>query len=374
MTIGILTQPLHDNYGGLLQAYALKTTLERLGHNVEVINRRVDTVSLSSKVRHYILRLLGRGPKFTLSNEQKAIISQHTSFFAEKYIKDITHPIYNTQALKAITRKYDCLIVGSDQCWRPRYSPKISNYFLDFLDDNSDTVAFSYAASFGVDKWELSEKDTKLSKSNIRKFRSVSVREKSAIDLCKTHLGVDAVHVLDPTMLLDVKDYITLADKEKKSVHNGNLLHYVLDIDEGKERLISDIGKNFKYDLFTSHQKKKPSPATIKNIQECIYPKVTDWLHSFMQAEFVITDSFHGTVFSILFNKPFLVVANKRRGHARFISLLEMLGLEERLIADVNDFDVSKLSSLPEIEWDKVNQLVNEKRSFSMNYLKSNLS
>lgn len=372
MKLGILTQPLKDNYGGLLQAYALKTTLERLGHQVEVINRRRDTVSLAYRLKNIVRKVVGRGPKFSLTSNQEKVISQHTRDFAQRYIVDITEPIYNTTGLKGIAGKFDGFVVGSDQCWRPRYSPQISNYFLDFV-DNPQTLGISYAASFGVDFWEFTREQAAICKSNIHKFKAVSVREKSGIDLTNKYLGVDSVHVLDPTMLLKKEDYINLIEKENEKSTNGKLLHYVLDKNKSKEGLINYVGERFGYEVFSAHQKTKPDANTIKNIEDCIFPKVTTWLNAFKQAEFVITDSFHGTVFSILFNKPFLVIANINRGKSRFDSLLELYGLQDRLISDLDTFDINVIESIREIDWNKVNNIVKEKREFSLNFLKSNL-
>lgn len=373
MRLGILTQPLHDNYGGLLQAYALKTTLERLGHQVEIVNRRRGNIGVKRRIKLFIKRMIGRSSKFPLTEGQQKIISQHTRSFTQKYIVDITKPVYSTADLKEIASNYDGFVVGSDQCWRPRYSPKISNYFLDFL-DNPETLALSYAASFGVDSWEFTEEQTAVCKSNMHKFNAISVREKSAVELCKRHLGTDAVHVLDPTMLLLKDDYIRLIDQEKEKTSTGRLLHYVLDSSEAKESLIEHIAGRLGYEVFSAHQKKKPNASTIKNIEDCVFPKVTTWLQAFKQAEFVVTDSFHGTVFSILFNKPFVVVANMKRGKSRFDSLLDLFGLQDRLISNLDEVDKDDVMKLPEIDWTRVNNIVEERREKSLEFLRENLN
>lgn len=372
MKLGILTQPLKDNYGGLLQAYALKTSLERLGHKIEIINRLRDTVSLNYRLKQAIRDVIGRVPKFKPTENQQDLISQNTRYFVQKYIKDISAPIYTSVGLKAIADEYDGFVVGSDQCWRPRYSPQISNYFLDFVDD-PDTICISYAASFGVDTWEFTAKQTASCKTNIHKFKAISVREKDGIKLCEKYLGVTAVHVLDPTMLLKRDDYQFLIDNENEKSSDEKLLHYVLDKNSEKEELINYVADSLGYKIFSAHQKCKPNPKTIINIEDCIYPKVTTWLNAFNQAEFVITDSFHGTVFSLLFNKPFLVIANESRGKSRFESLLQLVGLEGRLISKIEMFDKESVRCLPEIDWDSVNMIIEKERERSLNFLKSNL-
>ncbi|WP_439489774.1 polysaccharide pyruvyl transferase family protein [Algoriphagus sp.] len=370
--VGILTQPLHDNYGGLLQAYALKTILEELGHTVEIINRRKDQSSLTYKTKELIKKIIGKGSEFVPTDEQRNIISQHTKYFALTYIKNITHPIYSTSGLKNISSHYKAFVIGSDQVWRPAYSPQISNYYLDFVSDSS-TKGIAYAASFGVDKWEYSKEDTKLCKDNIHKLNAVSVREDSGVKLCNDYLGVDAVHVVDPTLLLDRKKYIELIMRENEPKIEGELMHYVLDSDDGIESLIQMVSDKFKYKVFTCHQKKNPSVENIIDINDFVYPKVTSWLNGFNSAEFVITDSFHGTIFSILFNKPFLVVANLKRGKARFDSLLKMFHLEDRLILDPDKVDLDRIMDMRPIPWKSVNKIIAEKREFALNFLKTNL-
>src|SRR5690606_9384237 len=149
-TIGILTQPLHSNYGGLLQAYALKKTLEDLGNDVVVVNRRNNPNSVRNRFKEFVKRIIKKRQNFALTDAQRDIITKHTNYFIEHYIKEITPPIYSTRELRKITSDYDWLFVGSDQVWRPLYSPNIYNYFLDFLDDSSKK-GIAYAASFGVD-------------------------------------------------------------------------------------------------------------------------------------------------------------------------------------------------------------------------------
>src|SRR5690606_11840918 len=130
MKLGILTQPLQDNYGGLLQAYALKKTLESLGHNVTIVNRRRHKEDIVFELKQILKRILGKKTKYRPSKKHRALISQYTNYFTTEYIKDITEPIYDTEGLRKKAKDFDGFVVGSDQVWRPRYSPKISDFFL----------------------------------------------------------------------------------------------------------------------------------------------------------------------------------------------------------------------------------------------------
>jgi exopolysaccharide biosynthesis predicted pyruvyltransferase EpsI len=112
--------------------------------------------------------------------------------------------------------------------------------------------------------------------------------------------------------------------------------------------------------------KYRANKKTIKQIDDCVYPPVTQWLRAFMDAEFVVCDSFHGAVFSIIFNKPFLIIGNKKRGLTRFYSLLKLYGLEDRIITD-NEDNLSVINKI--IDWESVNSILNSMRKKSYTYL-----
>ena len=372
MKIGILTQPLKTNYGGLLQAYALQKTLKTLGHEAWIINRDYSKLSLKKKLFNVIKRRIPVG-NFSIqpNTTENEIIGQHTSYFKNKYIGSITEKFTQSSEMKKLNNLgFDAYVVGSDQVWRPKYSPGITNYFLDFESGEKEKKKLSYAASFGVDNWEFSEEETIECTMLAQKFDAISVREDSGLNLVKEYLKNEAVHVLDPTMLLDTQDYIELMEREGESQSEGNLMTYVLDITDEKRKFIKDIGENLKLVPFTVMQQEKFS--SMKRIQNSIFPPVTKWLRGFKDAEFVITDSFHGCAFAILFNKPFLALGNRKRGIARFTSLLNMFKLEERLILD--DFTFNEKLIKNKIDWENVNTIMNREREKSINFLKNNLN
>jgi len=362
MKIGILTQPLHNNYGGLLQAYALQTTLKRLGHDAWLINREFKKRTIIRKIASFAKWIIfnyvfnRKYSRFSPSPKEKEIISIHTSEFIRKHIKPITNKIECTRELKKLNRQgFDAYIVGSDQVWRPAYSPCITNYFLDFCENQSNIKRISYAASFGVDNWEFTPRQTIKCVKLAKKFDSVSVREYSGVDLCRKYLETDAVHVLDPTMLLDVADYMKLIEDEKEEKIPGNLFVYILDETNEKQSIVDKVSAELNLIPFSIMPKKKLTRDTKKSINDCIFPPVTRWIKGFMDAEFVITDSFHGTVFAIIFNKPFITIANKTRGLTRFTSLLRIFDLEHRIITNSNEINDKLLDE--KINFDKLNKI-----------------
>ena len=220
------------------------------------------------------------------------------------YIQGNAH---ETAFLSDILRKYhfDAYLVGSDQVWRPIYSYCLSNYFLDFT-IGQHVKRIAYAASFGTSKWEFTEGQTTRCAALAKQFDAISVREDSGVVLCKKYLGVDAVHLLDPTMLLNKEDYIRLVEQEQIPSSEKKLMTYILDQSEEKQAIVRKISQTLSLSPNVVMPEKNFAQVGKKDIDQCVFPPVTDWLRGFMDAEYVVTDSFHGTVFSIIFNKPFV--------------------------------------------------------------------
>lgn len=374
--IGILTQPLGLNYGGILQAFALQHVLREKGHSPIILNRvhpwYFDVAYYGWGALNF---MIGKRPKLRISPNRKesAIIKQHTIRFIDEHIS-ITDRIRSTNQLKrAFNREnVDAIIVGSDQVWRKSFSPCISNYFLDFLSGNNKIRKVAYAASFGIDYWEYGKNATKYFKALAQEFDAISVREGSAVELCKKHLGVDATHVLDPTMLLDRSVYEGLANSPITGPSKGNLFCYVLDRSPEKMALVKKVAEDTSLTPFELLPKKKYSEIkSAKELDDCILPPVEQWLRSFVEAEFVITDSFHGTVFSIIFNKPFIVIPNLKRGSSRFTSLLGEFALTDHLI-DL-DYSTQQKYSPSDYDWSTVNEQLRNKFQQSNSFIFNNI-
>lgn len=377
--IAILTQPLHNNYGGLLQAYALKEVLKQKGHKVTIINRRSAPPSNFRLFAHQvknILTLKAPNPNLKLTEKQKKVISLNNDSFINDYIPELSGLITSNRGMKDLNKQnFNAYIVGSDQCWRPIYSPKIENFFLDFAQNTKNIKRLSYAASFGTDDWEFNDKQTNICKKLLKKFNAVSVRESSAISLVETYLDrSDAVHVLDPTMLLSKEQYNNIIKDQKVDKSSGSLNVYVLDKNSEKEALIGNIERILGLKQFEVMPKKRMNKdkVTDSNIDDFQYPHPAFWLKAFEDAEFVVTDSFHGTLFSILYNIPFITLGNKHRGMARFESLLETFNLSDRLVRDIKTDSISSLLEKP-IDWKKVNEVIRFKRDESLKFLEKAL-
>lgn len=369
MKIGILTQPLHANYGGLLQNFALQQVLIRAGHEVNTIDwdvvKGIHVQMYQIKMRILSILFPSKYPKvkYQPNENEQYIIRRNTNYFISSYISH-TKVVHSRKEfeLQSLKDNYNAYVVGSDQCWRPSYNMFLSSMFLDFA-KYQNVKRIAYAASFGTDQWEFTPQQIAICTPLVQLFDLVTVREDSGMKLCKKYFGVDAIHVLDPTMLLTKEDYISLIKVEKEPQSAGSLFNYILDPDVKKSAFIqrvADVKGLRSFQVLPKYQAEIRTKEDVKKrIEDCIFPRVTTWLRAFMDAEMTIVDSFHGMVFSIIFNKPFWVIGNASRGMSRFTSLLKVFSLEDRLL-DVNNLkniDVSK-----PINWESINGILEEKR------------
>lgn len=375
--IAIFTQPLHTNYGGLLQAFALqKALIKELNADPITINIQMDpTFWMKSKsfvknaINKFVFFKGNDLVSFRPTLEHKKHIGIHTDAFIKEHIKT-TEKISRSDIGYLKKLNQDAFIVGSDQVWRPKYSPNIYTYFFSFLNKSNRPVTISYAASFGVDEWEFTPKQAQKCAVLAKRFDAVSVREDSGVELCKNHLGIQAKKVLDPTLLLEVDDYLKVMGDLETQKEDDFLMFYVLDPELVKGSLVERIKK----DLNLSVNSIMPLPFKKENvdkINQCVYPPVIDWLKGFYKAKYVVTDSFHGTVFSILFNKQFIALGNKERGMSRFTSILKMFGLENRLVTSIDQIDKGIL--IQKIDYEKVNFILSDERAKSISFLKQSL-
>lgn len=324
MKIAILSLVLHENYGGILQSYALQTVLERMGHTVEVLNRLPPYPSTNWKEvpKRIVKKLIGRDEvifKESRYKREAPILNKAVWDFRKKYIHE--RIINDFSEIKE--SDYDCIVVGSDQVWRPKYFKSqwgcgIENAYLSFT-KGWNIKRIAYAASFGVDEWEYTEAETVKCIEAINDFDKVTVRENSGVNLVKNNLRQFATCILDPTMILYSEDYNQLINNSDTAENTGSLLTYILDSSKEKMDVVKSVADSRGLIPFSVNNSfsKATSP-----IQDRILPSIEQWIKGFKDAELVITDSFHACVFSIIFNKPFIVIDNLDRGTSRIDNLL----------------------------------------------------
>lgn len=363
------------NYGCALQALALQATVRKLGHDaVTVLTRRhysMAGVPLSEKSYKFINKVLPK--RFVRSryiNEGRR--APFEEFINRNVSTHISSLPPSPSDLKALNN-FGAYIVGSDQVWREEYAEIPSNLFNYVT--STDPKLISYAASFGRDDFSLSELKVLQKYSSLAsRFRAVSVREKSGVAICEKVWGQKAVHVIDPTLLLEPEDYraIVATSPPPNNFDGPGVFEYVLDKTDRtaaySNQIMSLLGLDssalVKYATDEDHDKSHQQKRAIR------VPSVEEWINNIDKASFVVTDSFHGCCFAILFNKPFIALGNPERGQARFTSLLSIFGLEHRLVSSPEDLPALVKE---EIKWDEVNAALVHERSRGLSFLEKKL-
>ena len=353
MRIGIITQPLLSNYGGILQNYALQQVLIRMGHKpvtIDIFPNR----NWGERVKHIVWsfsHFRRPYPWYCMKRQRKAKAFIRRNIYT-------THIVHKYRANTTKLYKLDVIIAGSDQIWRPMYNAYYADHLYDeyfkFV-ESSPVVKIVYAASFGTDEWEYSQEQTETCRLLIHKANAVSVREKSGVELCRQYFGIEAQWVLDPTLLLDAEDYERLCARIPRA-ERPFIAAYLLDVDEK----LTDRVKTFAREI--------ELPLRFFSAGEAMFLSIEEWLAIFRDATYVITDSFHGTVFSIIFNRPFISVGNHARGTSRFLSLLEQFGLEERLSPEIS----ADILRRP-ISWECINKRKKAWKEKSKRFIEQNL-
>lgn len=352
MRIGILTQPLGNNYGGILQNWALQQVLQDLGHQVITLDQSPSYPLwryFLTKARLQIKRILGNKVYLPHRPIKGRAINPITADFIFANIS-LTHPLNGN--FRNVIQKYklNAVIVGSDQVWRPKYNPDIRVMFLSFVPQGIKKIA--YSASFGNDEWEFSTEETSDCSALVKLFNAISVREYGGATLCQQFFSVQPYVTLDPTLLIESQRYENLCACEPKSKRQF-LAFYCLDIDNAKSSIAHQIAERecLEIQYFSAHEKLNYS--------------VSKWLAFFRDASYVVTDSYHGTIFAIIFKKQFVNVGNSERGNSRIDSLYKILSIE-RSTKD------AKLNNI-QINYSAVERVIESQRKYSIAFLENAL-
>lgn len=383
MKIGILTQPLRNNYGGILQAHALQALLKSMGHDAIIINRQYAYPPNGLLLRRFLSLFKCIIRRYLLGNKNVNIANPFDRHYTadrgwtydfsmlRKFVKHEirqSRPLRSSKAVAKYVKKqqFDCFIVGSDQVWREEYSPCITDYFLGFLPDDCKAKKIAYAASFGVSVDPIESNLDECTKLVCR-FEAISVREESGVKLMKEIFDLDARLVLDPTLLMDAWHYRALVNKE--DVKPSGVVSYILDETSEKQDIIdnitNEVGSIYTRILLFPFRNRCENPKSVS---------VSQWLAAIDNAEFVVTDSFHGCVFSIIFKKKFVAIGNKERGLDRFISLLGRLGLQDRLVCSLEEFECRKDALMTAPDYAAVDLKLDNWRKDSLDFLGKVLS
>lgn len=369
--VAIITLPLRNyNYGGILQNYALQQYLmQNFDVEVETIDMQFgNKESLKRKVKMFLHKTLYQG-----YYQFRKKSNQYLESFITSRI-NLSKPLHSqSEIVKYLNdRKIDVLITGSDQVWRLDYAGegKYKQMYLHF-DQKVNAKKISYAASFGFDEWKFPQKTLEI-QTFLQNLDAVSVREDSGIDILQKTFNAKGVHHLDPTLLLDNVHYRQLLlQTENPKTERKILYAYILDVDDKKIQILEKICKNLSAELkmieLVSSKLRDINNHNYRKFLNLNAETVPQWLEGFHRADYVVTDSFHGTVFSILFGKSFIALGNKRRGMSRFESLLKMFEMPQRLQNVFNEQNMTKILEIA-VDEKRTTQLLLSERQRSYAY------
>lgn len=325
MKIGILTFHCAHNYGAVLQAYALQEKIKETGHEVEIIDYKPDY--LTTIYKNFDLKNIFSG--FITSVIRKFVSYTLTYFHKVKRNRKFDEFIYSNFNMHKVSDGkipdfYDLYVLGSDQIWNKRITKGFDKIYFGNFNTKSGSKIITYAASIGNAKIELEDID--LLNSLIKNIDGISVRESNLVPILKQITNKEIHKVVDPTFLLNPQQWSIMSKKPK--IKKKYVLIYRIQSDNQILRIAKEIASQLKCTLIEI-----PAGVTLKYVtNKYIATSPDEFLGWIKHAECIISASFHGTAFSIIFNKPFYAINLNDGSEKRSKDLLESLGLEDRLI------------------------------------------
>lgn len=344
----ILTFSREENYGAVLQTYALQRVCNKYS-NTDVLNYSLK----KNKGIKTIIKEILYFPK-----------SVHLKYkyltFANKRL-NLTKKVRNIKEVEHLCIQYDNIICGSDQIWNTEITENQEKIFFLNFDISNKTRKYSYAASLGTDK--PLKKNLELIKENVHNYKQISVREESGKRILED-LNFENVRVdLDPTLLLNYEEWRDIASK--RLIKENYIFVYLLEYPDEIINLISEIAVKLDLLIVCPNVKNKFKSEAICSSK--FGPQ--DFVSLVDNAEYVITNSFHGTVFSIIFKKKFLIFLHSKR-FTRQENILEKLNLKSKICGkNVVLADALKILE-SDIDYIKTFEILNKERSNSLDYVK----
>lgn len=355
MKIGILTFHCASNYGAVLQAFSLQSFLEALGHTVSIIDYRPEYLLAPYKV-------------FKFTNSVPALVAQSALWplrlsrlkgfnrFSEQHLH-LTKESYSTGAF---AENFDAYILGSDQIWNSKIT-RGDPVFLGKFIRPATSKLIAYSASTEVDS-EGASVDLSAYRKSLREFSSISVREQALQDPVQALVETDVRTTLDPTLLISPEQFLQVASPIRTT---GHVVVYQVKKDTKTlvvaRELASRFGIRKKLEFVNS-----VGAFSALNRHAAASPQ--EFVGAFASAALVVTTSFHGTIFAIIFRKPFVCIMDKSRGNYRISNLLTMLGLERQMI-----YSSDHVPTEP-IDYDAVYERLKHLQDASREFLLSSLA
>lgn len=334
-SIGIITIHKINNYGSVLQAYALQRVCEDLGYKVEIIDYTFPNAFHKENKNKYIVNadIQSNEPRWIKLLYAKELFKQHRKImsFVHNY-QNLSSVTYNSpMELRNNPPHYDIYITGSDQLWSPKHCNGDSAFLLQFAPD--DALKISYAASIGSNNIPIELQP--IYRTLLQRYRHISVRENSGVDIIRNISGKDASVVLDPTLLLDKNQWNQIATPKrlyKKKYILCYFLNYSFNAFPYVDELAEYIQKQTGYEVV--RVARPPHRIFVPHMFNRIDASPEDFLALVRDAEMILTTSFHGTAFAVNYGKPFFtIIQDLNANDSRQVCLMQSLGLENQILS-----------------------------------------
>lgn len=370
--IALLNIQRCNSHGAVLLAYALEKVLISNGFEVQNIDykyagRFIDKNLIEKyfkiiklKIKNKLhLTYLGKSICDTSLKKEYDMQAKNFSSFRKKFLH-LTREVVNVD--DKILNNFDIFIVGSDVVWKPEIARCIDReiYFLKTVPKKAKKIA--YAASIGTNDKEILDKHEKFYRNAFDDLDYISIREQSMINFVKKYTNKSVKSVIDPVFLLDVKDYIKIEKKPKKVIENKEYIYvYLLSKNERAIRFANKLAKKENISILIDlNDAFKDSDMISVNKVSAINAGPSEFLYNIRHAKYVITDSFHTTAFSILFNRKFWVFPRGKIS-IRMEDLLDRFNLNFKMVKENISKDV--------VNWNIINEKIKKERNEGLKYL-----
>lgn len=365
--VGIVTFHRPYNYGANLQAYALQKKLQTMGYDVKIIDYRNKNIEETTKVvkTNFKGMNLKQIVKTCIANVcflNKNILRKREFKKFQEQNYELSNIYKSKNELEDGKEVFDIYISGSDQIWNPEITKGIDDVYTLNL-DIKNIKRISYASSLGNVKLDSYKKELI---SRLKKYDFLSVREKAAQELLKEEINKKIEVVLDPTLLLSQKQWNSIIKNENKETEEY-ILFYTISEDKNMFKIVNKLSEMTNLKIITFRR----SNGNLKNVLKNYYTKgPEDFINAFKNAKYIVTSSFHGTVFSIIYNKPFFVnycgTENKRVDN-----LLNVLNIKDRYINKPEDLTIEKINQ--KVDYQEINQNLSKEAARCEQYLKNTI-
>lgn len=371
MKIGLITIHKIFNYGSALQTYALQSKINEIvgDGSCKIIDYKYPDVIHVTHLNDSFVKRMVRTFLFHTKNIIRAIVffSRNSKFYSFwKRYYSLTKKC-SKKSISRISEDFDILMSGSDQIWNSRFVHDDTSFFLDFAKENQRCI--SYASAIG--QASLSENQNEFFTKQLKKYSSIGIRDVAVRDELSVLLKKNVTTVCDPTLLLSAQEWNQLANQSKYQNKSGYILLYILKYSFNPWPQINELIESvrYKYNLPVLTIYSDTKQNIIHHYKSLHGVSVEDFLCLIRNASFVITTSFHGTCFSLIYQKNFYTMIADKKKDSRVYDLLCRVGLTDRVV-DISD---EKKKDISGIDWTNINKYMSDYINQSSSFLRASI-